>query len=147
MTKEIVDLKNILTTQLTINLNLNLELKQKELEKQDLMKEFFLGVIKILDSFETKEDNLKERYSEDEMAQKTIKSYSSIKKQLLNLLSKHGVTKLEFPENRLIVGFSKVVETEPNSDKKNDEIISIVKQGYIRGNELIREAELIVVKN
>ena len=147
MTKEIIDLKNILTTQLTTNLNLNLELKQKELEKQDLMKDFFLGIIKILDSFETKEENLKERYSEEKVAQKTIKSYSSIKKQLLNLLKKHGVTRLEFPENRLIVGFSKVVETEPDNTKVNDEIISIVRQGYIRGSELIREAELIVVKN
>lgn len=147
MIKEITDLEDFLTKQLTINLNLKNELKQKELEKQDLMKEFFIGIIKILDSFEAKEENLKERYPEDQKAQKTIKSYSSIKKQLLNLLRKHGVTKLEFPENRLIVGFSKVVDTEPNSVMDNDEIISIVKQGFIRGSELVREAELIVVKN
>lgn len=130
---EILDLKNTV--------------KAKDIEKYDLMKDFFLSIIKIIDSFEAKDENLQERYAADEAAQKVIQSYASIKKQMLNLLAKYGVTKLEFPENRIIVGFSKVVDTEPDALKKNDTIISIVKNGYIRGSELVREAELIIVKN
>jgi molecular chaperone GrpE (heat shock protein) len=140
-------LKILLIKELKEKVDLGIELKKTELEKQDLMKDFCLGIIKIIDSFESKEENLKERYGENETAKRTIKSYSSIKRQLLNVLKKHGVTLLEFSENRLIVGFSKVVDTELDENKKDDEIISIVKNGYIRGKELIREAELIVVKN
>jgi molecular chaperone GrpE (heat shock protein) len=128
-------------------LDLKNTIKAKNIEKYDLMKDFFLSIIKILDSFEAKDENLQERYAADETAQKVIQSYASIKKQMLNLLAKYGVTKLEFPENRIIVGFSKVVDTEPDALKKNDTIISIVKNGYIRGSELVREAELIIVKN
>jgi molecular chaperone GrpE (heat shock protein) len=40
-----------------------------------------------------------------------------------------------------------VVETEADSQRKNDEIISVIRNGYIRGKELIRPAQIIVVKN
>jgi molecular chaperone GrpE (heat shock protein) len=147
MTTEFEQLELILTRELSQNLELKNKVREKDLEKQDLMKDFFLGIIKVLDSFESKEDNLTEKFQNQEPATLVIQSYSSIKKQLLNLLSKYGVTLLEFPENRLIVGYSKVVDTEPDQSKKNDTIISIVKNGYIRGSELIREAEIIIVKN
>ncbi len=55
--------------------------------------------------------------------------------------------KVEFPENKLIVGLCEVVETQADGNKKNDEIISVVRTGYIRGKELIRAAQIIVVKN
>lgn len=147
MENELLDIELLLKKGLTENLELKNKVKEKDLEKQDLMKDFFLSVIKIIDSFESKEENLTEKYINNSEAEKVIQSYSSIKKQLLNLLSKYGVTKLEFPENRLIVGFSKVVDTEPDQTKKNDTIIGVVKNGYIRGSELIREAEIIIVKN
>ena len=147
MENELLDIELLLKKGLTENLELKNKVKEKDLEKQDLMKDFFLSVIKIIDSIESKEENLTEKYVNKSDAEKVIQSYSSIKKQLLNLLSKYGVTKLEFPENRLIVGFSKVVDTEPDQTKKNDTIIGVVKNGYIRGSELIREAEIIIVKN
>jgi molecular chaperone GrpE (heat shock protein) len=147
MLTEFEQLEQILTRELTESLELKNKIREKDLEKQDLMKDFFLGVIKVIDSFESKEENLTEKYVNEEIASKVIQSYSSIKKQLLNLLNKYGVTLLEFSENRLIVGYSKVVDTEPDQSKKNDTIVSIVKNGYIRGSELIREAEIIIVKN
>ncbi len=147
MINEFIDIETAWVQDKTEILNLKNKITAQNLEKQDLMKDFFLSIIKILDSFESKDENLRERYTEEIAAQKVIQSYSSIKKQLLNLLGKHGVTMLDFAENRLIVGYSKVVETAPDATKKNDTIISIVKNGYIRGSELIREAELIVVKN
>jgi len=147
MTTEFEQLEQILTKELSQNLELKNKVREKDLKKQDLMKDFFLGIIKVIDSFESKEDNLTEKFINQEPATLVIQSYSSIKKQLLNLLGKYGVTLLEFSENRLIVGYSKVVDTEPDQNKKNDTIINIVKNGYIRGSELIREAEIIIVKN
>jgi molecular chaperone GrpE (heat shock protein) len=147
MDTEFSTLSDILVADKQQIVDLKKEIKDLKNEKQDLMKDFFLSVIKIIDSFESKEENLTEKYVNNTDAKKVIQSYGSIKKQLLNLLNKYGVTKLEFPENRLIVGFSNVVDTEPDQTKKNDTIIGVVKNGYIRGSEIIREAEIIIVKN
>jgi molecular chaperone GrpE (heat shock protein) len=147
MFKEISELKNKISNNLSEVLELKTSLKNKELEKQDLMKEFFLAIIEVVDSYENKENSLLEKIPSDSECIKIINSFAAIKKKLLNLLLKYGVTKVEFPENKLIIGFSKVVGTEPDPTKKNDTIISIVRNGYIRAHEVIREAELIIVKN
>jgi len=146
--KEIEEIQSKLISTLSENLNLRNTIKEQDKEKHDLMSDFFSSIIKIIDMFENKEENFSERLKgKNADAEKIIQSYSSIKKQMLNILKNYGVTQLEFPENRLIIGFSKVVDTEPDTSKKNDTIISILKNGYIKGKELIREAELIVIKN
>lgn len=147
MFKEISELKNKISNNLSEVLELKTSLKNKELEKQDLMKDPFLAIIEVVDSYENKENSLLEKIPFDSECIKIINSFAAIKKKLLNLLLKYGVTKVEFPENKLIIGFSKVVGTEPDPTKKNDTIISIVRNGYIRAHEVIREAELIIVKN
>ena len=142
------EIEEIITSQLIKINSLKNDVESKEIEKQDLFKEIILGVIDLIDTFERVEEGLIERgIDKNEESGKVINRYKSVQKKTLNLLSKYGVTKLEYPENKLIVGFSKVVDTEPDMNRKNDEIISIVRNGYIRGKELIREAELIVVKN
>ncbi len=146
--KELEEIQSKLVLSLSENLNLRNKIKEQDKEKYDLINDFFNSIIKSIDMFESKEENLSERFiGKSADAEKIINSYSIIKKQMLNILRNHGVTQLEFPENKLIVGFSKVIDTEPDPNKKNDTIISILKNGYIRGKELIREAELIVVKN
>lgn len=146
-----IDEINQLRSKITSNLSEVLELKQviknNELEKHDLMKEFFLGIIDVIDSYENKENSLLFKFQAKSDYSNVINSFSAIKKKLTNLLAKYGVTKVVYPEGMLIIGFSKVVGTEPDETKKNDSIISIVRNGYIRGHEVIREAEIIIVKN
>ncbi|MBC8147811.1 MAG: nucleotide exchange factor GrpE, partial [Bacteroidetes bacterium] len=86
-------------------------------------------------------------YNEVDEARKTNSRYKTIQKKLLALLQTQGISKIEFPDNRLIVGLCEVIETEADRNRKNDEIISIIRNGYIRGKELIRPAQIIVVKN
>jgi molecular chaperone GrpE (heat shock protein) len=147
MFDEINQLKDKISENLSEILTLKNAIKNLELEKQDIRKEFFLGIIDVIDSYENKESSLFSKYTADNEHNKIINSFSIIKKRLFNLLEKYGVTKITFPENKLIIGFSKVVGTEPDLTRKNDSIISIVRNGYIKGHEVIREAELIVVKN
>ena len=124
------------------------EVERKENEKHDLLKDISLNIIDIIDSFERIEESIIEKeYNKIDEVNKTTSRYRTIQKKLLSLLQKHGVTKIEFPDNRLIVGLCEVVETEADSNRKNDEIISIIRNGYIRGKELIRPAQIIVVKN
>lgn len=147
MFEEITGLKNKISENLSEILTLKKTVKNLEIAKQDLMKEFILGIIEVIDSFENKENSLLTKYSSNDESNKIINSFSIIRKKLNILLENYGVTKITFPDNKLIVGFSKVVGTEPDMLKKNDSIISIVRNGYIRGHEVIREAEIIVVKN
>ena len=148
MNDSMTELENIITLNLQSANNLKNELEKKENEKHDQLKDISIGMIDILDSFERVEESLIEKgMDKNEEASKTMNRYKSIQKKLLNLLQKYGITKIEFPDNRLIVGLCEVVETEADSNRKNDEIISIVRSGYIRGKELIRAAQIIVVKN
>jgi molecular chaperone GrpE len=125
----------------------NLTEKYK-LEKQDQFLDLIIGIIEVIDTFEKSEEAINERnLNADENSQKIINRFTSVLKKLHKLLQKNGVTKLEFPENRLMIGFCKVIDTEPDSDLANDTIIEIVRNGYIHGKELIREAEVIIVKN
>lgn len=136
-------IQNLKSTNLLKN-----EVERKENERHDLLKEISISIIDILDSFERIEESIieKEYHKIDEVS-KTVSRYKTIQKKLLGLLQKHGVTRIEFPDNRLIVGLCEVVETEADSNRKNDDIISVIRNGYIRGKELIRPAQIIVVKN
>ncbi len=142
------ELENLIVLNLQSANNFKNEAEKKENEKHDQLKDISLGIIDILDSFERVEEGLIEKgLDKNEEASKTMNRYKTIQKKLLNLLHKYGITKIEFPDNRLIVGLCEVVETEADNSRKNDEIISVVRSGYIRGKELIRAAQIIVVKN
>ena len=148
MNDSTTELENLITLILQSTNNLKNEVEKKENEKHDQLKDISLGMIDILDSFERVEEGLIEKgLDKNEEASKIMNRYKTIQKKLLNLLQKYGITKIEFPDNRLIVGLCEVVETEADSNRKNDEIISVVRSGYIRGKELIRAAQIIVVKN
>lgn len=148
MNDSITELENLITQNLQSANNLKNEVEKKENEKHDQLKDISLGMIDILDSFERVEEGLIEKgLDKNEEASKIMNRYKTIQKKLLNLLQKYGITKIEFPDNRLIVGLCEVVETEADSNRKNDEIISVVRSGYIRGKELMRAVQIIVVKN
>ena len=124
------------------------EIEQKENEKHDLLKDISLNIIDIIDSFERIEESIIEKeYDKIDEVSKTINRYRTIQKKLTVLLQKHGITKIEFPDNRLIVGLCEVIEIETDNNRKNDEIASVIRNGYIRGKELIRPAQIIVIKN
>ncbi len=152
MNKEIDKLLNDQRIELTVNLRNIVRLRnlteKYKLEKQDLFLHLINDVIRVIDTFEEAEKAINEKnLNTNENSQKIIKRFNSVLKKLHKLLQKNEVTKLEFKENRLIIEFCKVIDTEPDSKLPNDTIIEIVRNGYIHGKELIREAEVIIVKN
>lgn len=148
MKESVNELEQLIVQNLKSTNLLKNEVERKENEKHDLLKDISLNIIDIIDSFERIEESIIEKeYNKIDEVNKTTSRYRTIQKKLLSLLQKHGVTKIEFPDNRLIVGLCEVVETEADSNRKNDEIISVIRNGYIRGKELIRPTQIIVVKN
>lgn len=141
-------LNQIIVENLQSNNHLKNAIEQKENEKNDLLKDLSLKIIDVIDSFEKSEEWVTENeLNKIDEAQKAVSKFKIVHRKLLGLLREYGITKIEFPDNRLIVGLCEVVETEADSQKKNDEIISVIRNGYIRGKELIRPAQIIVVKN
>jgi molecular chaperone GrpE (heat shock protein) len=148
MKESIRELEQLIIQNLQSNSLLKNEVEQKENEKHDLLKEISLKIIDVIDSFENSAEWVAENdFDKVEEARKTVSKFKIVHRKLLGLLKSYGVTKIEFPDNRLIVGLCDVVETEADSNRKNDEIISVIRNGYIRGKELIRPAQIIVVKN
>jgi len=152
MKEHINTLKSQLTQIIVENFQSNNHLKnaieQKENEKQDLLKDLSLKIIDVIDSFENSEEWVTENeLNKVDEAKRAVSKFKIVHRKLVGLLREYGITKIEFPDNRLIVGLCEVVETEADSQKKNDEIISVIRNGYIRGKELIRPAQIIVVKN
>ncbi|MDG1245913.1 MAG: nucleotide exchange factor GrpE [Polaribacter sp.] len=148
MNQSVSELEKLIIQNLKSNNILKNEVESKENEKHDLLNNISLNIIDIIDSCENIDEwVIDNEYNEVDEARKTNSRYKTIQKKLLALLKTQGVSKIEFPDNRLIVGLCEVVETETDRNRKNDDIISIIRNGYIRGKELIRPAQIIVVKN
>jgi len=148
MNQSVSELKKLIIQNLKSNNILKNEVESKENEKHDLLKNISLNIIDIIDSCENIDEwVIDNEYNEVDEARKTNSRYKTIQKKLLALLQTQGVSKIEFPDNRLIVGLCEVVETEADKNRKNDDIISIIRNGYIKGKELIRPAQIILVKN
>lgn len=141
-------LSQIIVENLQSNNQLKNEIEHKENEKHDLLKDISVKIIDVIDSFENSEEwVIENELNNIDEAKRAVSKFKIVHRKLLGLLKNYGITKIEFPDNRLIVGLCEVVETETDSNRKNDEIISIIRNGYIRGKELIRPAQIIVVKN
>jgi molecular chaperone GrpE (heat shock protein) len=141
-------LHQIIVENLQSNNILKNAIEQKENEKHDLLKYLSLKIIDVIDSFENSEEWVTENeLNKGDEVRRAVSKFKIVHRKLLGLLKENGITKIEFPDNRLIVGLCEVVETEADKQKKNDEIISVIRNGYIRGKELIRPAQIIVVKN
>jgi molecular chaperone GrpE (heat shock protein) len=148
MNQSVSELKQLIIQNLKSTSILKNVVESKENEKHDLIKNVSLNIIDIIDSCENIDEwVIDNEYNEVDEARKTNSRYKTIQKKLLALLQTQGVSRIEFPDNRLIVGLCEVIETEADRNRKNDEIISIIRTGYIRGKELVRPAQIIVVKN
>lgn len=105
-------------------------------------------IIQIIDTFEKSENKIKESgLLEDENAQKTFKRMLQPKRVALALLAKYDVSQIDLDGKLVDDNICTVVDTEPDPDKEDGFVISIEKNGYLRGERLIRRAEVVVVRN
>lgn len=148
MKNNLDNLESMITEYLKLIIRLRNEIEELEINKGDMLKSFALGIIDILDSFEVIEEGIiRKGFNQDEKVIWVTKRFQSIEKKMGLLLQEYGISKIEFPDNRFILGFCEVVETQKDAERTNDEIIQILRNGYIRGKELIRPAQVILIKN
>ncbi|RHA24825.1 nucleotide exchange factor GrpE [Bacteroides caccae] len=63
------------------------------------------------------------------------------------MLDKYDVHKIDILGKPINEDICTIVETEPDLEQEDGIVISIEKDGYTRGNRLIRRAEVVVIKN
>ncbi len=128
-------------------------LKKNEIEEMSIDHERKIDtllneVISVVDAYEKAETKVTELgLPDDDKSQKAIKRMLQPKKVLMSILSKYDVAPIDILGKPLIEDLCTVVETEPDNEKENDTVISVEKTGYVRGNRLIRRAEVVIVKN
>ena len=105
-------------------------------------------IIQIIDAYEKSENKVKESgLLEDENAQKAVKRMLQPKKVALALLAKYDVSQIDLDGKLVNDNICTVVDTEPDPDKEDGFVISIEKNGYLRGDRLIRRADVVIVRN
>lgn len=124
------------------------EQAESERAHEKELDEIFVEVLSVIDTFQKSEAIIKERgLDQEETSSKAIKRLLNAKKKAIQVLEKFNVKKIEFPDGMVDDDVCTTVETEPDSTRKNGEIISVEKDGYTRNGHLIRRAEVVIVKN
>lgn len=130
------------------NLKQRNDIEELTLAKERQIDTLISEVIHIIDAFEKAEAKVMESdLCETENAQKAVKRMLQPKKVALSILSKYNVTPIDLNGKMVDDNVCIVVETEPNSEKEDGFVLSIERNGYMRGDRLIRRAEVIVVRN
>lgn len=130
------------------NIRLKNNIEEVSLEHERKIDALILEIIQIVDAYDKADTVVKERgYYDDETAIKAIKRMLQPRKIVLAILSKYNVSQIEIEGKVIEEDLCTVVDTEPDSTKEDGLVISVEKAGYIRGERLIRRAEVIIVRN
>lgn len=130
------------------NVKLKNDLEESVLNRERQIDALILETIQVIDAFDKAEIIVKDKgYVDDETASKAIKRMLQPKKIALSILSKYNVSQIDLDGKVINEDLCTVVDTEPDSTKEDGLVISIEKNGYVRGDRLIRRAEVIIIRN
>lgn len=107
----------------------------------------FQDLLTVVDAFDKADARLAEQYADSEDVTKARKRFATSKKKLVEILKKNEVEEIQFPNGIANIEDCQIVDTEPDSSKENDTIVSVEKAGFRRKGRLLRLADVIVVKN
>ncbi|MCI5165924.1 MAG: nucleotide exchange factor GrpE [Candidatus Electrothrix sp. GM3_4] len=130
------------------------ELKHVSREQEEAAgqreQELLLGLFEVLDAFDNLEKNIQDKKELlDKTGQRFVKSTRAIQRKLLRLLRSCHVEPLGFPENMARMEQCKVIASQNDPARENEEIISVEKKGYIdtERKKILRKAEVVTVYN
>ena len=125
------------------------ELRRVNSQCRDNEDRFLLELLTVLDAFENVFANLAEKEPAfDKSAKRGMKSFRAIYRKLTRLLEEKDVIQMVFPEDRAApMEWCQVAETNVADDKEDGVVLAIIKNGYQRGDRVIRPAEVITVAN
>jgi len=118
-------------------------------EKEGEKRKIFLDIISVLDDFDKLFGALASKsgsLSEPEI--KLIKSFQARYNRILSLLEKYGVTRIKAGLGEIAdAKLHKIIDTVEDKGKANGIIVEELCSGYFWPNGILRETDVIVVKN
>ncbi len=129
-----------------IELGQTLQAERKESEEQQ--QGLFLELFTVLDACENIFNTMADKEADlDKSSRRMLKSFRAVYRKLLRLLEAQGVEKIELPDGKCAIGLCKVLETRPDADREEGEIIAVVRSGYRSKKRILRPAEVITVRS
>lgn len=129
-------------------ISLSQELQSEKQAFQDSEDNLLLELLLGLDAFENIFKHLEEKDATFEKSvRRALQSFQGIQRKIVRILEERGVEKIEFPDGKAVIGLCKVIETRAVDRLAEGEIIAIVRNGYRRGDRVLRPAEVITVGN
>jgi molecular chaperone GrpE len=111
-------------------------------------KALLLNMLEVLDAFDRLFANIAPREEHaDPQTRVWLGNFRSIRRLLEKKLSAEGVAPIVAPEGKAIPGFHTVTETEENLELDDDTILQELQKGYLWNGEVLRKAQVRVVKN
>ena len=120
----------------------SLEMKLQQALNNEISdkKNIFLEMLEIIDDIDRIINNKEDEYE-------SYKYLDTIRKKMLKLLEKHGVTQMCFKDNEAKFGWCEVVGTEKAEGIDDETIIREIRKGYLWNDKTLRLAIVITVKN
>lgn len=128
----------------------DLELVQSEQHKQHIenTKKLLLSLIEVMDAFDRVFSSIREKQDQlNRQMKKWIGNFRTIRRMLENMLAEHGVAEIQNLDLEFDPHWHKVGEIVEDPSKPEGTIIGEVLKGYTWHNQILRHAEVIVVRN
>jgi molecular chaperone GrpE (heat shock protein) len=117
--------------------------RQACLEREEAL---LLELIGALDAFENLFKHLQDKEPElDKPVRRALRSFRAIQRKLLRTLEHRGVERIDLTDGKAVIGLCKVIETRDIPGREAGEILAMVREGYRRGERILRPAEVITV--
>jgi len=107
-----------------------------------------LDLIALIDSFENIFNHIDNKQDDlNKSSRKAIRSCRAVYRKTQRILEDKDIIVIQFADNRAQPGLCKIIETQSDPEKEGGTIIEIIKNGYQKGEQIIRPAEVITIAN
>lgn len=120
--------------------SLEMKFKQKIDKEIEDKRNIFINLINVIDDIDRIISNRGNATENDNYL-------DTIRKKILKLLEKYGVTQMYFNNNKAKYGWCEVVDTEKAEGIEEEVIVHEIKKGYLWNDKVLRLASVIIVKN
>lgn len=118
----------------------------EKLQLTEVVKMDVLGnVLPVLDNFERALQVPQDKVTDD--VKSFIEGYRMIYKQLLGVLEKEGVTKIDAVGKPFDPNYHQAVMRVPSDEYDDDVVVEVLQEGYLLGNKTLRPAMVKVAFN
>jgi molecular chaperone GrpE len=123
-------------------------LSEQERKHTEEARRNLLNLLEVLDAFERVSRSI---HAKQDLVSPQMKiwigNYSTVRRLLERFLSEQGITRIEILDQTFDPQWHKVADIVADSTKSDGTITEEVKKGYVWHNQVLRKAEVVVVRN